>query len=69
MSPSLVVGMDVSHKHTIVCALEDQGQQVGKMTSFPNNLPGAEQLEQWLVEKMHTAGAEHLIVGTEATSF
>jgi len=69
MTPSLFVGVDVSHKHNVVCGLDDQGQQVGKMASFANNLPGAEQLEQWIVEKMHTAGAEHLMVGTEATSF
>jgi len=69
MSPSLFVGIDVSHKHNVVCALDDQAQQVKKMASFPNNLPGTEQLEQWIVEKMHIAQAENLIVGTEATSF
>jgi len=69
MTPSLFVGIDVSHKHNVVCALDEKGQQVGKMASFPNNLPGAEQLERWIVEKMHLAGAAHLIVGTEATSF
>jgi len=69
MTPSLFVGIEVSHKHNVVCALDDQGQQVGKMASFPNNLPGAEQLEQWIVERRHTAQAEVLILGTEATSF
>ncbi len=66
---TLFVGMDVSHKHNVVCALEDQGQHVAKRTSFPNTLPGAEQVERWLVEQMLTAGATRLIVGTEATAF
>ena len=69
MTSCLFVGMDVSHKHHVVCALDEEGVQVGKRASFSNNLPGAEQLERWIVEKMQKAGAAHLIVGTEATSF
>lgn len=69
MSSSLFVGIDVSQKANVVCALDDRGQQVGKTACFPNNLPGAEQLNEWIFEQMQTVQAEYLIVGTEATSF
>lgn len=69
MSTSLYVGVDVSRKVNVVCGVEDRGQQVSKTASFPNTAPGAEQVERWIVEQMQKVQAEHLLVGTEATSF
>jgi len=69
MSTSLYVGIDVSRKVNVVCGVDDRGERVRKAVSFPNTFPGAGQVEQWVVEHLQKVGAEHLVVGTEATSF
>ena len=69
MSGSLYVGVDVSRLTNVVCGVDDQGERVNKTASFPNTAPGAVQLESWIVEQMQKIDADHLLVGTEATSF
>ena len=45
MSNALFVGIDVSRGNNVVCGLDDRGQQVDKRVSFPNSLPGTQQIE------------------------
>ena len=43
--------------------------QVGSVKEFPNDLPGAKELEAYLLIQLAEGGFPKAISGTEATSF
>jgi len=69
MLKTICIGLDVSRDQVTACALDPEGQRLGKTTRFPNTLPGAHELEVWIVMQARAAGADQLRIGTEATSF
>ena len=68
MLKTVCIGLDVSRDQVTACALDPEGQRLGKITRFPNTLPGAHKLEAWIVTQAQAAGAAALRIGTEATS-
>ena len=69
MPKTICVGLDVSQDQVVESALSPEGQRLGRITRFPNTLPGAQQVEAWIVTQAQTNGAATLRIGTEATSF
>jgi transposase len=63
------VGIDVHEKDNTTCFMDEQGNQIGKIASFANSLPGARKLEETIKAMMEQGGFESLFIATESTSF
>ena len=46
MSNNLFVGADIDSKKFVICFLNDEGEQLGKMFSLPNSIVGTQTLTQ-----------------------
>ena len=63
------IGIDVAHKHVEVGATDQLGEKIEKVKSYPNNLPGAKEVEEYIVDIAEKHKASPLLIATEATSF
>jgi len=68
MSKTLYVGIDVHTKDNNACFMDEQGNQLLKI-SFPNSLDGAQLLEEQLVQVIKEKDVQKVRIATEATSF
>ncbi|MDD6402273.1 MAG: IS110 family transposase [Lachnospiraceae bacterium] len=65
---TLFVGIDVSSKSNVVCAMDfDENQYIA--SSFKNNQPGADELAEMILECMNThSNLDTIVVALESTS-
>ena len=68
LSP-MYVGIDVDHKTADVGVIDTIGELIEKVKVFPNNLPGAEKVENHIKEIAEKQQADPLLIATEATGF
>lgn len=68
MSKILLVDIDAHSKHNTACFIDQEGNIVLKSFSFPDNLSGATELEQKIVNVMQKGGFTSLKVATESAS-
>jgi len=69
MSKTLFVGIDAHSKTNSACFMDQEGNVVVKSFSFPNNLPGAQELEQKIISTMQQGNFTSLKIATESASF
>jgi len=65
----LFVGIDVSSKTNVMCIVNITGEIVFRQKSFPNNLPGSQELAESIKTCVITHNFSEIIIGMEATSF
>lgn len=68
MDKSLLLGIDVAMAENTCCPLLEDGTEVRRRFSVPNNLPGAEQLVKEILVLMERYGLNRLLIGVEATN-
>jgi len=66
---TLHIGIDVSQKKCDVWFMGDSGEQLEKVRSYPNTLPGTKSLESYIVSLMNSHSFDRLKIGTESTGF
>ena len=65
---ALFVGIDVSSKHNVVCAIDfDCNQLLNRKVT--NNQPGSDELARALTDVLSMGGFKHVVIALEATSF
>lgn len=69
MSKTLFVGIDVHSKSNTACFLDQDGNIILKSFTFPNNLPGAQDLETKIASVMQQGHFDSLKIAAESTSF
>lgn len=69
MSKTLFVGIDAHSESNTACFLDQEGKIILKSFSFPNNLPGAQNLETKIVSVMNENHFDSLKIAAESTSF
>jgi len=65
----LFVGIDTARKSLMIGCQDATGTQVGRVKEFTNDLPGAQELEAYLLIQLEEGGFTKVVIGTEATSF
>lgn len=68
MTKTLYLGIDVSMAENACCPLLQDGTEVRRRFTVPNNLPGAEQLVEEILNLMDRYHLDRLLVGLEATN-
>jgi transposase len=68
MAGTLHLGIDVSMAENTCCFLLQNGTEVRRRLTVPNNLPGAKQLVEELLRLMEHHHLDRLLVGLEATN-
>jgi transposase len=68
MSGTLYLGIDVSMAENVSCPLLQDGTEVKRRFTVPNNLPGAEQLADEICLLMERYHLDRLLVGLESTN-
>lgn len=69
MSKILFIGIDAHSESNTACFLDQEGKVILKAFSFPNNLPGAQNLETKIVSVMQENNFDSLKIAAESTSF
>ncbi|MGB3242824.1 MAG: IS110 family transposase [Candidatus Omnitrophota bacterium] len=64
----LSIGIDVSSVDLVVCFLDNHGERLGKVQTFQNSLPDAENFEKLILETAQKIKADQILIGTESTS-
>lgn len=64
---TLIAGIDISSKSNQIALMLGDGTKIGSSQNLPNNLPGARQLRDLLVETAKKSNCSHIRVGMEAT--
>ncbi len=65
---TLFVGIDVSSKTNVLCALDFRGNQFIEMQAL-NNQPGAESILENIIDCLNSNGLKHVVIALESTSF
>lgn len=65
---TLFVGIDVSSKTNVLCALDFQGNKLLNLKA-PNNRPGAESLLDSIIDCLNSNNLKHVVIALESTSF
>jgi len=68
LTSTLFVGIDVSSKTNVVCALDFEGNKLLKL-SAGNNLPGADLIAKGIISCVNDNKLLHVVVALESTSF
>lgn len=69
MSKTLFIGIDAHSESNTACFLDQEGKIILKSFSFPNNLPGAQNLETKIVSVMQENHFDSFKIAAESTSF
>ena len=65
---TLFVGIDVSSKTNVLCALDFQGDKLLNLKAL-NNQPGAESILDSILDCLNSSGLEYVVIALESTSF
>jgi transposase len=65
---TLFVGIDVSSKTNVLCALDFQGDKLLNLKAL-NNQPGAESILDSILDCLNSGGLEYVVIALESTSF
>ena len=68
MSNNLFVGADIDSKKFVICFLNDEGKQLGKMFSLPNSIIGTQTLSEKIITLCKKHNLNEIKIGCEATS-
>lgn len=69
MAKTLYLGIDVHSQHNSCRFTDENGTSLDATFTVPNNLPGAQELEQKILTAMKENNFDTLKIATEATSF
>lgn len=67
MSNNLFVGIDISSSSNVAVLLDNAGQRIGKILSFPNNHEGAESFVDSLIQTAKSLAPTAISIGFEST--
>ena len=65
---TLYVGIDVSSKTNVLCALDFEGNKLLNLKAL-NNQPGAESILESIIECLNSNGLKYVVIALESTSF
>ncbi len=65
---TLFVGIDVSSKTNVLCALDFEGNKLLNLKAS-NNQPGAESILESIIECLNSNGLKYVVIALESTSF
>ena len=65
---TLFVGIDVSSKTNVLCALDFEGNKLLNLKAL-NNQPGAESILESIIECLNSNGLKYVVIALESTSF
>jgi len=65
---TLFVGIDVSSKTNVLCALDFQGNKLLNLKAL-NNQPGAESILHSILDCLNSSSLKHVVIALESTSF
>lgn len=66
---TLYVGVDVHRDHNTCCFMDQDGNQIRKIFSVPNSLPGAQRVVSEIIDCAKSSGFSNVQIASEATSF